>query len=58
VIVMMNPGITRAGSGVQNLSWNILGQTYVPKQLSANSHASSRGLGMTRRSRRDNPETP
>jgi quercetin dioxygenase-like cupin family protein len=30
-------GITRANEGIQGISWNILGQTYVPKQLSENS---------------------
>src|SRR5260370_38736739 len=25
------PGITRANEGMQGISWNILGQTYVPK---------------------------
>lgn len=30
----MTPGITRAGEGIDDISWNILGQTYVPKQLS------------------------
>ena len=24
-------GITRANEGIQGISWNILGQTYVPK---------------------------
>jgi len=26
-------GITRANEGIQGISWNILGQTYVPKQV-------------------------
>ena len=30
-------GITRANEGIQGISWNILGQTYVPKQVSENS---------------------
>ncbi|MGB7040996.1 MAG: cupin domain-containing protein, partial [Xanthobacteraceae bacterium] len=30
-------GITKAGTGIDGISWNILGQTYVPKQLSENS---------------------
>ncbi len=36
---MMNltPGVTRAGEGMDGISWNILGQTYVPKQLCADS---------------------
>jgi len=29
----MTAGITRAGDGMDDISWNILGQTYVPKQL-------------------------
>ena len=33
----MTPGITKAGTGIDGISWNILGQTYVPKQLSDNS---------------------
>ena len=36
--MMMTAGITdAASSGVDNITWNILGQTYVPKQLSENS---------------------
>ena len=27
-------GITRANEGIQGITWNILGQTYVPKQSS------------------------
>jgi uncharacterized RmlC-like cupin family protein len=27
-------GITKAGTGIDGISWNILGQTYVPKQVS------------------------
>ena len=30
-------GITRAGSGLDGITWNILGQTYVPKSLTADS---------------------
>ena len=30
----MTPGITKAGTGIDGIVWNILGQTYVPKQLS------------------------
>lgn len=30
-------GVTMTGSGIQGLSWSILGQTYVPKSLSATS---------------------
>jgi oxalate decarboxylase/phosphoglucose isomerase-like protein (cupin superfamily) len=29
----MKAGITKAGKGIDNVSWNILGQTYVPKAL-------------------------
>ncbi len=35
----MAPGITRAGESLDGVVWNILGQTYVPKQLSADSFA-------------------
>jgi quercetin dioxygenase-like cupin family protein len=30
-------GITRANEGMQGISWNILGQTYVPKNVSEHS---------------------
>jgi quercetin dioxygenase-like cupin family protein len=36
----MNPmtlGVTKAGTGIDGIVWNILGQIYVPKQLSENS---------------------
>ena len=33
----MTAGITKAGTGIDGISFNILGQTYVPKQLSDNS---------------------
>ena len=33
----MTAGITKAGTGIDGIVWNILGQTYVPKQLSENS---------------------
>ncbi len=36
-MLTMTPGITRAGEGLDNISWNILGQTYVPKQVSESS---------------------
>lgn len=39
----MLAGVTRANEGLENISWNILGQTYVPKQHSDDSmswHAS------------------
>lgn len=35
----MTPGITRAGEGLDGISWNILGQTYVPKEVSDDSFA-------------------
>ena len=33
----MSPGITKAGTGIDGIVWNILGQTYVPKQVSETS---------------------
>ncbi len=33
----MPPGITKAGEGFDHIAWNILGQTYVPKQISESS---------------------
>src|SRR3984957_11204288 len=33
------PGITKAGDGLDNIAWNILGQTYVPKAVSEGSFA-------------------
>jgi quercetin dioxygenase-like cupin family protein len=33
----LTAGITKAGTGIDGISWNILGQTYVPKTLSENS---------------------
>jgi mannose-6-phosphate isomerase-like protein (cupin superfamily) len=33
----MTAGVTKAGEGIDGLSWNILGQTYVPKQISESS---------------------
>jgi quercetin dioxygenase-like cupin family protein len=35
--MIMTPGITRAEDGIDGIRWNILGQTYVPKQLSEHS---------------------
>ena len=35
--MIMTPGITSASASMPEMSWNILGQTYVPKQLSENS---------------------
>jgi mannose-6-phosphate isomerase-like protein (cupin superfamily) len=29
----MSAGVTRAGTGIDGIVWNILGQTYVPKQV-------------------------
>ncbi|GJD49628.1 hypothetical protein OPKNFCMD_2361 [Methylobacterium crusticola] len=33
----MSAGVTRANEGIEGIRWNILGQTYVPKQLSESS---------------------
>ena len=33
---ILAPGITKAGEGLDSISWNILGQTYVPKSVSEN----------------------
>ena len=33
----MTAGITKAGTGIDGIVWSILGQTYVPKQLSESS---------------------
>jgi quercetin dioxygenase-like cupin family protein len=35
----LNPGVTRAGEGLEGIAWNILGQTYVPKVVSDHSFA-------------------
>lgn len=35
----MLPGVTKANSGVDDIAWNVLGQTYVPKQVSEQSMA-------------------
>jgi hypothetical protein len=35
--LVLPAGITKAGTGVDGISWNILGQTYVPKQVSESS---------------------
>jgi quercetin dioxygenase-like cupin family protein len=35
----MLPGLTRADEGLDGIAWNILGQAYVPKQLSEHSFA-------------------
>jgi uncharacterized RmlC-like cupin family protein len=29
----MKPGVTKAGKGIENITWSILGQTYTPKQV-------------------------
>lgn len=36
-MTIMTAGITPMGQGMEGISWNILGQTYVPKQLSEQS---------------------
>src|ERR1700736_2386649 len=33
----LTAGITKAGTGIDGIVWNILGQTYVPKQVSESS---------------------
>src|SRR5262249_51081625 len=33
----LTAGITKAGTGIEGIAWNILGQTYVPKSLSESS---------------------
>jgi quercetin dioxygenase-like cupin family protein len=33
----MTAGVTKAGTGVDGIVWNILGQTYVPKQVTEQS---------------------
>ena len=35
----LTAGITKAGTGVDGISWNILGQTYVPKEVCESSFA-------------------
>jgi branched-chain amino acid transport system ATP-binding protein len=37
--IRMPPGITKAGEGFDHIAWNILGQTYIPKQVSESSFA-------------------
>jgi quercetin dioxygenase-like cupin family protein len=34
--MQLTAGITKASTGIDGISWNILGQTYVPKSLSEN----------------------
>ena len=36
-MIEMTPGITRANEGMDGIRWTILGQIYIPKQLSAHS---------------------
>lgn len=36
-MMIETPAITRAQSGIDGVSWNILGQIYVPKQMSEDS---------------------
>ena len=33
----MAAGVTKAGEGIEGISWNILGQTYIPKQVTESS---------------------
>lgn len=33
-MTVMTPGVTKANEGIEGIRWNILGQTYVPKQYS------------------------
>jgi len=33
----MTAGVTKAGTGIDGISWNILGQTYVPKHVNEGS---------------------
>ena len=33
----LTAGITKANTGLEGISWNILGQTYVPKSLNEQS---------------------
>lgn len=36
-MIEMTAGITKANEGMDGIRWNILGQTYIPKQLSEHS---------------------
>ena len=36
-MMQMTAGITKAGTGIDGIVWHILGQTYVPKQVSESS---------------------
>ncbi|MGK9236634.1 cupin domain-containing protein [Inquilinus limosus] len=42
----MTAGITGAAEGIDGISWSILGQTYVPKQISEGSFAWHATLGI------------
>ena len=35
--MQMTAGVTKSNEGIEDITWNILGQTYVPKQWSENS---------------------
>ena len=35
--MILSPGVTKAGDGIDGITWNILGQSYVPKQVSEGS---------------------
>ena len=50
--MILTPGITKAGEGLDNIAWNILGQTYVPKQVSERSFAWHATFRPTRSCRR------
>ncbi len=38
-MTLMTAGVTPAGTGIDGIAWNILGQTYVPMQRSESSMA-------------------
>ena len=42
------PGITKAGEGLDNIAWNILGQIYVPKVVCETSFAWHATFPLTR----------
>ena len=35
--MQMTAGVTKSNEGIEDITWNILGQTYVPKQWSEHS---------------------
>ena len=37
--MQLTAGITKAGTGIDGIVWTILGQTYLPKQVSESSFA-------------------